>query len=648
MSGDWSPPAIYGAGQIMLQPPDQPDVAWGVTTYVGPRRHRPSDSAGRPDLAEPSDAVGWEPPAAQAPPSTGEPLAPGDDNRSLLASSRTMAIASLVSRITGFLRTLAIAAALGAAGVGDAFNGANTFPNMVYELLLGGVLTSIIVPLLVNAQEHDPDRGVAYTQRLMSLATVALTVTTLLAVLAAPLIAYAFVSDPTKRDLTSTFATLLLPEIFFYGMAGMFTAVLNVKHIFAPGAWAPVVNNVIVIITVGVFLAVPGPVTLLPSNMTTTQILVLGVGTTLGIAAQAAVLVPPLRRAGFRWRWRLRGTPEDQGRMKEAGSLTAWVLGYVVASQIGVIVIIKVAFGLDEGAVTNFTFADLLFQVPYGVLGVSLLTALMPRMARAASHGDTGAVVADLSLGARLSSVALIPVTVGLIVLGPSLTTALFVGRMTVDKAHLVGTSLAWAAFGLLPFAIVMLQLRVFYAMRDARTPTLINVCMVAAKIVLVLVTTKMLTGDAQVVALNVSTSLSYVVGAVVGHVLLTRRFGRLGFLAVARTIGRVAVAAAVGGAAAWGGVIVSHLVAGTGRLGSLLALIVGGVVGIVAFVIAGQILRIHELREILGAVRRRPAAERAAESAAGREQASARDDDERAAGGVADPRVEERESGGP
>jgi putative peptidoglycan lipid II flippase len=590
----WSEPELYGSDQVVLQPPDQADVAWGVTTYVGPKRYRPVANNQVPH------------PAAQA---TAEPEPPpADDNRSLLASSRTMAIGSLFSRITGFIRTLAIAAALGAAGVGDAFNGANTFPNMVYELLLGGVLTSVIVPLLVNAQVHDKDRGVAYTQRLMSLATVALAIATLLAVAAAPLIARAFVAEPAKRELTSMFATLLLPEIFFYGMAGMFTALLNVKHVFGPGAWAPVVNNVIAILTVGIFLTLPGPHTLLPSTMTNPQILVLGIGTTLGIAAQAAVLIPFVRRTGFRWKWRLRGTPEEEDRMKEAGSLTAWVLGYVAASQVGVVVIIKVAFGLSDGAVTNFTFADLLFQVPYGVLGVSLLTALMPRMSRSAARGDTAAVVADLSLGARLSAVVLIPVTAAFIVLGPSLTTALFIGRMTVDEARLVGTTLAWAAFGLLPFAFVMLQLRVFYAMRDARTPTLVNICMVLAKIILVLLAREVLSGDAQVIALNVSTSLSYIVGAILGHVLLTRRFGRLGFRTVARTVGRIAIAAAIAGAVAWAGVYVAHLIAGSGRVGSFVALILGGIPAIVVFVIAGRALHISELSEILGALRRRPA----------------------------------------
>jgi putative peptidoglycan lipid II flippase len=243
------------------------------------------------------------------------------------------------------------------------------------------------------------------------------------------------------------------------------------------------------------------------------------------------------------------------------------------------------------------------------VLGVSLLTALMPRMSRSAARGDTAAVVADLSLGARLSAVALIPVTAAFIVLGPSLTTALFIGRMTVDEARLVGTTLAWAAFGLLPFAFVMLQLRVFYAMRDARTPTLVNICMVLAKIILVLLGREVLSGDAQVIALNVSTSLSYIVGAVLGHVLLTRRFGRLGFRTVARTVGRIAIAAAIAGAVAWAGVYVAHLIAGSGRVGSFVALILGGIPAIVVFVIAGRALHISELSDILGALRRRPAA---------------------------------------
>lgn len=577
--------ADWDAGHRTAAPLDAPQPQWSTPTYVGPRRRRPA-TGGR--LRRKSRE------AAAAP----------DSNRELLASSRTMAIASLASRITGFLRSVVLAAALGTGLVADAYNGANSFPNMVYELLIGGVLSSVLIPLLVNAQEHDADRGEAYTQRLLSLATAALGAATVLAVAAAPVIAAAFVSDPAQRDLTSSFATLLLPEIFFYGLGAIFTAVLNTRHVFGPGAWAPVLNNVVTIAAIGVFVAVPGPMTLNPANMTTVQILVLGVGTTLGIVAQALVLLPALRRTGFTWKWRFRAEPNEAGRMNEARSLTGWVLGYVVASQIGVFVIIRVAFA--HNGVTTFTFADLLFQVPYGILGVSLLTALMPRMSRAAARGETGAVIDDLSLGARLSAVALVPVTAGLIALGPAFTSVIFLGRTDLAQARHIGVVLAMSAFGLLPFALVMLQLRVFYALRDARTPTLINICMVSVKVLLVVGAAAIFDDDRHVVeALNVSTSVSYVVGAVVGYRLITRRFGVVGFGAVGRTILSISVPSLLGGLAAWEVVQLATGVYGDNRGGSLAGLLGGLVVGVAVLVVVAWRMRIPELRQIIATARR-------------------------------------------
>ncbi|MEP6598589.1 MAG: murein biosynthesis integral membrane protein MurJ [Actinomycetota bacterium] len=614
MSGDWGQPSLYGRGLVTVEPrlfteadpvpsiamppwqqisdddwdagmravpPQEPQ--WSAPTYVGPRRHRPA-------------AGGSDRPSA---PRQGAQTS----NRELLTSSRTMAIASLASRVTGFLRSVVLAAALGTGLVADAYNGANSFPNMVYELLLGGVLSSVLIPLLVNAQEHDADHGEAYTQRLLSLATVALGAATLLAAASAPAIAAAFVSDSAQRDLTSSFATLLLPEIFFYGLGAMFTAILNIRQVYGPGAWAPVLNNLVTIAAVGVFVALPGPATLNPANMTTAQVLVLGVGTTVGIVAQAVVLLPALRRAGFRWRWRFRAAGHETGAMKEAGTLTGWVIGYVAASQVGVFVIVRVAFG--HNGVTTFTYADLLFQVPYGILGVSLLTALMPRMSRAAARGETSAVIDDLSLGARLSAVVLLPITAGLIALGPALTSVIFVGRTDFDQARHIGVVVAMSAFGLLPFALVMLQLRVFYAMRDARTPTLINICMVAVKVLLVLAAAATFDDDRHIVeALNVSTSLSYVVGAVVGYLLLTRRFGRLGFAAVGRTVLRISVPSILGGLAAWEVVRLATGGYGENRGGSLAGLFGGVVVGVVVLVLVAWRMRIPEVRQIMATVR--------------------------------------------
>jgi putative peptidoglycan lipid II flippase len=253
-----------------------------------------------------------------------------------------------------------------------------------------------------------------------------------------------------------------------------------------------------------------------------------------------------------------------------------------------------------------FTYADLLIQMPYGILVVSLLTALMPRLSRAAARGQRSAVVADLGLGARLSAVTLLPIAVGLIALGPSLTTVLFgYGQTSIAGARTIGTALAASAFGLFPFALVMLQLRVFYAMRDARTPTIINAFMVATKVLIVLACAVSFDSPKAIaVSLTVATSASYVIGAVVGHLSLTRRLGRLGFSAVARTVTQVLVASVLGGAAAEVIVRVVNAALGEGRLGALSAL-VGGSLGGLA-VLGAVLWRLHvpEVRDVVSLAR--------------------------------------------
>jgi putative peptidoglycan lipid II flippase len=638
---EWSEPALYARGGQLIEPrmfteadpmsmvlvPDTWQTGqdegragediWGAVTYVGRPRldrrkaDRPSPKADRPSPTGRHRALSSELPLLDAAPADATVLVPGAvepaaadaaSNQRLLANSRTMALASLTSRVTGFLRSILLVAALGAGPVGDAYNGGNTFPNMIYELLLGGVLSSVFIPLLVQAEELDQDRGVRYTQRLLSIATAALGVLTIAAVAAAPLITGAFVPAGDQRDLATVWATVLLPEIFFYGVGAMVMAVLNIRHSYAPGAWAPVLNNAIMILTVIVFWALPGPKTLTPGSITTAQVLVIGIGTTLGIAAQAVVLLPYLRRTGFRWHWRFRAHETELGRMREVGALAGWVLVYVVVSQVGVTVIQKVGFG--NHGLTVFTNVDLLFQVPYGILIVSLLTAIMPRMSRAAVRGDNRSVIADLGLSARLSAVAMVPITAGLIALGVPLCVVLFAhGENSIAEAHLFGTSLAWSAFGLFPFALVMLQLRVFYAMRDGRTPAYINIFMVATKVALVLITNATLKHDhpqAAVEWLNIATSVSYVVGAIAGHVLLTNRLGLLGFTSVLRTVIRIGVASAIGAALAYLAVVGADHAFGHGRGGALAGLAGGSIVGLAAFAALAWKLRIPEIREIV------------------------------------------------
>jgi putative peptidoglycan lipid II flippase len=274
--------------------------------------------------------------------------------------------------------------------------------------------------------------------------------------------------------------------------------------------------------------------------------------------------------------------------------------------------------GNANGGLTVFTQADLLFQMPYGILVVSLLTAIMPRMSRAAARGDNVAVVEDLVMGSRLASVALVPVTAGLMALGVPLAITLFAhGQTSLDGARLIGCALALSAFGLLPFAVVMLQLRVFYALRDARTPTLINICMVATKVVLVVVTNELFRAPKgtdvdvhpsvhAVEWLNISTSLSYLIGAVVGHVLLTRRLGLLGFRAVASTTVRIGAASAIGAGAAYGVVLGMEHLLGEGHVGALAALAVGGLVGLAVLALVAPRLRLPELQQLAALARGR------------------------------------------
>jgi putative peptidoglycan lipid II flippase len=559
----------------------------------------PLVSLDKGELPEPASAAALSSPVTLAPPS----------NKGLLASSRTMAIASLASRVTGFLRTAAIAAALGVvgSGVADAYNLANMLPNMVYELLIGGVLSSVLIPLLVGAQETDEDQGTAYTHRLLSVATVALGIATLIAAAGAPLLTWLLVESGPQRDLATVWATILLPEIFFYGVGALFTAVLNARHVYAAPAWAPVLNNVIILLTVALYLLLPGPTTLTPSSITTTQVLVLGIGTTLGIVVQALVLIPALRTIGFRWAWRFAapaGSPSSSRGFAQERNLVGWVLGYVAVSQVGLLVISRVA--LANGGLTTFASADLLFQVPYGILGVSLLTALMPRLSRSAARGDYLGVLADLSLGTRLSALALLPVTAGLMVLGPSLGTVIFnYGQTPLGDARHVGIVLALASFGLFPFAVVMLQLRVFYAMHDARTPTLINLGMVAVKVTLVLAAAALFDGRHVVEALSVATSTSYVVGAILGHFLLERRLGALGLGAAVPTVLKIAGASVAGALVAVAITVGVSDVAGQGRIGAFATVLLGSSIGGAVLIGILWRLRLSEVQEIAGALRK-------------------------------------------
>jgi len=490
----------------------------------------PTDDPTAAELTQPIEPVGPAEPA--------EPAVPAR-KPSLGRASSMMAIANLTSRVTGFLRQIVLVAVIGLATLNDAYTISNTLPNIVYELLIGGVLSSVLIPLLVRAQAEDPDGGVAYTRRLLTTAGALLLVITGLAVAAAPLLTSLYTGG-TPDPLAVELAYLLLPQIFFYGIGAILGAVLNSKGAFGPFAWAPVLNNVVVLAMLGAYVLTPDE----------QRLLVLGLGTTLGIVVQTLVLVPSLRRAGFRyrpvWGW--------DPRLRAAARLGSWAVLYAFIGFLGYLITINIAYGSVDGSVAVYSNAWLLLQVPYGVLGVSLLTALMPRMSRAAAAGRFDDVVSDLSLGSRLAAVFLIPVSALITAFGPEIGVALFGLRsVNLDGAAKIGAALAVSAFGLFPYAITLLQMRVFYAMTDSRTPTFVQLFTVAVKITMMLLCPVLLAPEDVVLGLATANGLSFVAGALLGQVLLRRRLGRLPTRAILSTGLRTLVAAAVGAAAARG-----------------------------------------------------------------------------------------------
>ncbi|WP_233573743.1 murein biosynthesis integral membrane protein MurJ [Amycolatopsis panacis] len=510
-----------------------------------------------PDVMRPYDALATQvmprikdlAPARPAEPGEAEQPAPAKAPSVAKASGR-MAIASLISRITGFLWKLLLAVVIGTGVVNDSFNVANTMPNIIFELLLGGVLTSVVVPLLVRSQD-DPDKGQAYAQRLLTVGVTVLLGGTIIAVAAAPAFTSLYIdsSGQASPGLTTALAYLLLPEIFFYGVFALVSAMLNAKHVFGPTAWAPVINNMVVIFTILVLWVMPGSIDAEHPSITDPKVLTLGIGVTAGIAAQALILIPPLLRSGFRprWRWGL------DKRMKEFGGLALWVVGYVAVSQVGLTITTRVLTKGTAGGVTAYNYAWLLFQLPYGVLGVSLLTAIMPRLSRAAADGDTKKLIGDLSYASRISTVTLMPISAVMTIVGSSIGVAMFtLGKGSLENAERLGQALAISAFALLPYALVMLQMRVFYAMKDARTPTLIMIVMTVVKVPLLFLCPVVLNGDSVVLGVMMVNALTYVIGAMLGQVWLWFTLGNLRSKRVIGVILFTVVASLLGIGAAW------------------------------------------------------------------------------------------------
>jgi putative peptidoglycan lipid II flippase len=531
-----------------------------------------------------------------------------------MRSSGIMAVGTMASRVTGFLRTAVLLYALGTHFLGDAYNIANTLPNAVYNLALGGILTSVVVPLLVTAARRDRDHGEAYDQRIFTLGVLALGAITIAATLAAAPIAGLYAHDvgsAAAHHLTVIFAYFFIPQIFFYGVTSLAGAILNSRGSFAAPMWTPVVNNVVVIVVGAAFMVTAG-LNRTPSDISAAQVALLGIGTTLGIVAQTAALVPALRRVGFRWRPR---TDFRRAEGAEIGRMGGWMFGYVLTTQIAFLVTTRVANEAGErvsqqsagAGFAAYSNAWQLFQLPYAIVGISVITAMLPRMSSHAAAGDFRRVSADFSAAIRLAAVIVIPAAFVLAVLGAPLAEALFsYGSTHVASARYLGQVFAVFSLGLLPYMVFQLQLRVFYALHDSRTPALIGVATMAVNIAANYAALAVLPAKDVVAGLGAGFGLANLVGAIAAWAVLSHRLGSLDGRVIGRSVLRMHAAAVPPVIFAIAVSVMIDVVLPTGRLGSFVTVLLAGCGGLLLYVTFARALRVHELAELTDSVGRR------------------------------------------
>ncbi len=521
---------------------------------------------------------------------------PQSANAKLLKDSGSIAIATLISRITGFAKQLLLLTVLGPA-VASAFISANLIPNMIAELVLGAVLTAIVVPTLVRAEQEDADGGAAFVRRLVTAAFAVLFAATVLTLAATPILAgHVLVDSDGKVDTNLTIALtyLLAPAILFYGMSALFTAILNTRQAFKPGAWAPVMNNLVALAVLAAYALTPGEITFDPVRMSDPKLLVLGLGITAGVATQALSLLPAIRRHGIN----LRPLWGVDARLKQFGKMGAAIILYVLISQTGLVVANNIASAADEAGPAIFANAWALLQLPYGVLGVTLLTAIMPRLSRNAAADDTPAVVDDLSVATRLTMIALIPVVTFMTLAGPTIGEALYGYARFSGDAERLGAAVSWSAFSLIPYSLVLIHLRVFYAREQAWTPTWIILGITTIKILFsALAPVLARDSDDVVIILGVATGLGFTAGAIIGGVLLHRSLGDLRMSNVGRTVTRVLLASVAGGAVMLIVDTVTRMDHLSGGPASLLRVTVGA---LVMFSVAFGLMRLAGIPEVV------------------------------------------------
>jgi putative peptidoglycan lipid II flippase len=519
-----------------------------------------------------------------------------------------MSLGTLLSRATGIVRVSITLAALGLTATSDAYAAANTTPNMLYELVLGGILTSVFVPVFVERMRatgawHET------ASRFLTMTLVVLSVVTLLGIALAPWIMHLYlgsIPDPERRAAEIALGTTLLrwfmPQIVFYGLGAVAGGILTANRRFGPPMFAPILNNVAVIITMGVFIT-SGTHGLETADLGAARTTLLGLGTTLGVVAMTVALWPALRGLGFRWRWRWGRRDEAIRRLLHLG---AWVAVYVGANQVAYFFIIRFNNRIAAGAYTAYAQAFVFFSLPHAIVAVSIFTALLPGMATRWTDRDPQGVAELCSQGIRHTEILMLPAAAGLIALaGPIVALLAGYGAIGAADERLLADTLRAFAVGLPVFSAFQLLTRTSYATLDSRTPAIVNIG--AAVVNLAAAWALAFGADLGVPGMALGYVTSYLFGTVVLAVLVRRRVGGAFGGNLASTLARAGAAAVVSGLAAWGtATAIAGFLQVERPLLRLVQVLAAVAAGVLVFLVAAFMFGVREVDEVRRALRAR------------------------------------------
>jgi putative peptidoglycan lipid II flippase len=455
-------------------------------------------------------------------------------NNDLFRASGIMAIGTILSRITGFFRAILAVAVLGTALLADSYNVANTMPNILYNLLVGGALTAIFVPQLVRSFS-DEDGGHGFASRLVTTISGILLLLVIVGVIFAPVLVRLYAPEfstsgfEKEFSIAVAFTRYCLPQIFFLGLFTMLGQVANARGSFAPLMWAPIANNLVVIVIFAGVLVMQQ--TLSVENITDGQVQLLGWGTTLGIIVQALILIPVVKRSGIR----LRPIFGVAG-LGKSFSLAGWTLVYVLISQIGYLITVNVATsaavrsaqaGITTGVgFTPFTSAYYIMLLPYSIVTISIVTALLPHLSKLAIEKNVEEVKKQLVRAIRMCGVVTVPSSIALLLFGSLMTEVLYFG-ISLEDSRYIGYVLSALSLGLVAFSINLILIRGFNAFEDTKTQVLSILIINIISSALSYFFLEILKSDQVTIGLGLAFAVSYIIGLFVTISLLKKHVGR-------------------------------------------------------------------------------------------------------------------------